>query len=249
MKKVLRFLVLPALIFLALNICQAEENFKVGISMGQVYPLNGFKSIDVVSKTAGYAQTGFTLNVDGDYFLHNRFSVTFRFHFGNAPINQPEFKNRLDTELKDYLTDNDTVKYDINYWQWVSPLIGCKFNYPIVMNKVYVEAGIFTGINFTQIPDQNLVFNDKKNNWLIISQNIEKSDISIPFSVNAGFRVRINKSVELKANAEYFQTKANYNHVSYYQKENSAEKIEISKYEFNVPVQTINATLGLVYSF
>lgn len=249
MKKTLKILLLPIFLFSVSILCQAQENFKVGISMGEVYPLGIFKSTVASSNKAGYAQTGFTLNVDGDYFLQNRFSVSLRFHFGNAPINQSEYKVRLDKELKNYISENDTVQYDINSWQWVSPLIGCKFNYPIVLNKVYIEAGIFTGINFTQIPNQNLVFNDRKNKQLVISQNIETSDISIPVSCNAGFIFRINKTVEFKLNAEYFRSKATYNHVSYLEKENSTENIEIAKYELNVPIETINATLGLVYNF
>jgi hypothetical protein len=249
MKKAIRFLFIPALIFSATMVCQAQEKFTVGVSMGQVYPLNEFKSVDPTSPKAGYAQTGFTLNVDGDYFIHNRFSLSLRFHLGNAPINQSVFKERLNNELKDYFSASDTVQYDINYWQWVSPLIGCKFNYPIILNKVYVEAGIFTGVNFTYIPDQNLVFNDKENKQLVISQNIGNTDISVPFALNAGFRFRINKSVQLKVNAEYFQTKASYSHVTYTQKENSTENIEIAKYKLNVPIQTLNATIGLVYNF
>jgi hypothetical protein len=251
MKKAFKFLFLPALIFSASVICQAQDKFKVGVSMGQVYPLNEFKSVGPASNAAGYAQTGFTLNVDGDYFIQNRFSLSLRFHFGNAPVNQAEFKNRLDNELKDYFTEIDTLHYDINYWQWVSPLIGCKFNYPIVSNKVYVEAGIFTGISFIQIPDQNLamVTTYKSHQKLLISKNIEKNDISIPFAFNAGFRFRINNSVQFKINAEYYQTKANYNHESYFQSLDTAALEKIEKYAFNVPIQTINATIGLVYNF
>jgi len=249
MKKAINFLFLIMSLLLTTIICQAQENFKVGITMGQVYPLNEFKSTDHTSVQSGYSQTGFTLNVDGDYFIHNRISLSLKFHFGNAPINLPEFKDRLNNELKDFFSENDSIQYDINYWQWVSPLIGCKFNYPIVLNKVYIEAGIYTGINFTQIPDQNLVFNDKKNKQLIISQNVEKNDISIPFNLIAGFRFRINKLVQLKIGAEYFKTKANYNHISYIKKDNSTENFEITKSEYNVPIQTLNANIGLVYNF
>jgi len=217
--------------------------------MGQVYPLNEFKSIDPASTKAGYAQTGFTLNVDADYFLHNRFSLAVRFHFGNAPINQNEYKKHISSELQEYFSEIDTVQYDINSWQWASPLIGCKFNYPIVLNKIYAEAGIFTGVSFNQIPDQNLVFNDKKNKQLIISQNVEDSDISIPLAFNAGFRFRINKLVQFKVNAEYFQTKINFNHLSYTKRESSDVINEIAKNEYTIPVQTLNVSVGLVYSF
>jgi len=249
MKKAFTFLFTAALIFPAIIATQAQERFKASVSMGQVYPLSEFKKTDFTSTKAGYAQTGFTLNVDGDYFLHNRFSVSLRFHLGNAPINQLQYKERMVGELHDYFSKSDTVQYDINYWQWISPLIGCKFNYPIVLNKIYVEAGIFTGINFIQIPDQNLIYNDKANKQIVVSQNVEKNDISVPFAFNAGFRFRINETVQLRINSEYFSTKAKYNHVSYYEKNNSSEKVEIDKYKLNVPIQTLNATIGLIYNF
>jgi hypothetical protein len=249
MKKALKFQVLLVILFTATIYCEAQENFKVGITMGQVYPLNEFKSTDNSSTKSGYAQTGFTLNVDGDYYIHNRFSFTLRFHLGNAPINQSAYKEKLNTELKDYFSAEDTVRYNINYWQWATPLVGFKVNYPIVLNKIYIEAGIFSGVCFIQLPDQNLIFNDKKNKQFIISQTIENTDISIPLVINGGFRFRINNSVQLKLNAEYFQTKANYNHVSYIEKEGTTERTEIKKYELNAPIQTLNASLGLVYSF
>jgi len=227
----------------------SQDKFRASLSMGQVYPLGNFKSIDQSSKNSGYAQTGFTLNIDGDYHLHNRLAVSLRFNFGNSAIDQYEYSKRLMSELSGYVSETDTVQYDINYWQWASPMIGLKYNYPIVINKIYVEVGAFTGINFVQIPDQNLFFNDKENKRIIISQNVGNTDITLPLAVNAGFRFRINERVQLKLTAEYFNTNANIDHVSYYQLENTTQQVEIKKDEFDVTIQTLNVSAGLVYNF
>ena len=227
----------------------SQEKFKATVSMGEVFPLNNFKNTDLNSSVSGYAQNGFTLNVDGDYFIINRLAVTLRFHFGNAPINKDAFKNFLVNDLQGYYPPADTAQFEMNAWQWVTPLIGLKYNYPIVINKVYIEAGAFTGLCFIQIPNQNLIYNDKVNNRLVVSHNIETNCISMPLALNAGIRFKINPTVQLKIAAEYFSARSQYTHESYYQWQNSVEQIEISKTEFNVPIQTVNVTAGLVYSF
>jgi hypothetical protein len=226
-----------------------QDKFRTSLTMGQVYPLGTFSSTNHFSNTSGYAQTGFTLNIDGDYHLNNRLDASLRFHFGNSPIDQVEFSKRLSNELAGYVSGTDTVQYAISYWQWASPMVGLKYNYPIIINKVYVEVGAFTGISIIQLPDQNLIFNDKVNKQFIVSQTIDNTNISLPFAINGGFRFRINQQVQLKINAEYFRTKANYEHVSYYQLENTTEQVEIKKSEFDVTIQTLDITAGLVYNF
>jgi hypothetical protein len=241
------------IVYLALTlistICFAQEKFRASISMGQVYPLGRFSSIDQTSKQSGYARTGFTLNIDGDYHIHNRLAVSLRFLFGNSQINQTEFRKFLNNELSGYISSTDTIQYNINYWQWASPMVGLKYNYPIIINKFYLEVGAFTGVNFVQIPDQNLYFNDYINKRAIVSQNVGFSDITLPLAVNAGLRFRINPQMQLKLNAEYFYTKTSIDHVSYYQLTNSIEQVEIEKYQFDVPIQSLNISLGLVYNF
>jgi hypothetical protein len=226
-----------------------QDKFRASLSMGPSYPIGKFSSTDLSSKSAGYAQSGFALTIDGDYYLHNRVAVTLLFHFGNSPIDQSAFSERLIHELAGYVTATDSVQFDINYWQWASPMVGLKYNYPIILNKFYFEVGAFTGMNFVQIPDQNLFFSDDKNKRIIVSQNVGSTDITFPVALSAGFRYRINPKMQFKLNAQYFNTNTSFEHVSYYQLENNIEKVEIEKYNISVPIQTLNVSAGLVYNF
>jgi hypothetical protein len=250
MKKAFVFLFFTFVLFFAANICNAQEKFKTAISMGQVFPLGEFNSIDITSAKAGYAQRGFTLNIDGDYFINNQFSVSMRFHFGNAGINRSGNGKLLYNGLQNYFTSgNDTLEYDINYWQWASPQIGCRYHYPIVLRKLYFEAGIFTGISINQIPDQNAVYKDVKNDQLVISQNDGNNDISVPLSLCAGCWFQITKVMQFKVNLEYFRTSINYSHSIYTQSSESSYKTLISSTNYTIPIQTLDLSVGLVYGF
>ncbi|HNW51405.1 MAG TPA: hypothetical protein PKH79_10000 [Prolixibacteraceae bacterium] len=249
MKKTLVIIVSILTLTYSTTICRAQEKFKASISMGPVFPLGEFKSADINSAKAGYAQSGFTLNVDGDYFINNQFSFSMRFHFGNASINQSGNTKQLYSGLKKYYNTSDTTEYDISFWQWASPQIGCKFHYPLVVNKLYLEAGAFTGISINQIPDQNAVYKDVKKDQLVISQNDGNNDISMPLSLCAGCRIQISKTMQCKVNLEYFRTNITYSHSIYTQSSETSNKTFISGSDYKIPIQTFDASIGLVYSF
>jgi hypothetical protein len=243
------------LIYLFLTIISfagtAQNLFKASLSMGTVIPIGNFSSTNETSTQSGYAQNGFMLNIDGDYYLHHRLAISLRFLFENSPIDKTEFSKWMNNDLSGYIKNTDTIKYDISYWQFASPMIGIKYNYPISINKLYFEVGAFTGISIVQIPDQNLYFNDTKNKRVIVSQNVGNTDVTMPLALNAGIRYRINPQMEFKLLAEYFYTKTSYEHLSYLQNNGSTEQIliENKKYTWDIPVQTINISAGLVYNF
>ncbi len=223
----------------------AQGPFRVGISMGQVYPAGSFRSTDTGNDAAGYAQTGFTLNVDGDYQIRERLSLSARFHFGNAPIDGKEYTGWLKNNLGSSFPANDTVLYDITFWQWAVPLIGLKYHHPLVRHTLYVDAGLFSGISFNQIPYQNLRYYDKENERYLISENRERNTLTLPVLLTVGLRYSINKTLEIKAEAGWFGTKLSYEHVAYYAKGEAIE--EIVKTNRNIPVSAFSASIGLVY--
>lgn len=231
--------------------CFAQSNFKVDISMGPVFSLGKFSSTDDTSLNSGYSKNGFSLSVGGDYFIHNRLSLSARFLFGTTTIDGSKFSTRMYNELSNYLPtieNSQEVKFIINDWLWAAPVLGFKYNYPIIINKFYCEIGAFSGINFTQIPDQNLFYKNKTEKHDILSQNIEQRDISIPFVFEGCFRYKINEKIQFKLSAEYFFTQANYSHINYLRNEGSSELQEINSNNFSVSINTISLKAGLVYN-
>jgi hypothetical protein len=249
MKKIFIISLVIVFAFLFSNNIIAQDKFHVGISMGQSTPISDFKSTEDIYQKSGYSETGFVLIFDGDYYLHNRFAVSARFNFGLTSMNESEVSNWLDSEMFDYLNENtDNNLYSIDYWQWSSPMLGIKYNYPIFINKLYIETAAFSGISIVPIPNQNLKIIDDINKQAIYSENISTNSISIPIMVDAAFRYKLNEELQIKITASYFQTNVKYDHFNYIVNENS-NKIdeELKKTPVELPIQTLNFSIGLIY--
>ncbi len=227
-----------------------QNGFKVGIAMGSVMPLNQFKSTDISSNASGYSENGVSLNFDGDYYIHNRLAMTLRLNFGMTSIDEPSVIKRLESDATGYFsTEKENNTYKISYWQWSSPMLGVKYNYPILINKLYIETGIFTGISLTQIPEQNLTIMDEVNKQMIYSENIGTRSTAVPFMADLALRYALSKQLQLKFSTSYFQTKADYEHFTYTVDKDATEiSKEINRYEVSVPLETLNFSIGLIYS-
>lgn len=227
----------------------AQDNFKVGISMGPVFPLNQFKSNDYSAMPVGFSQSGFSLSFDGDYYFIHRLAVSARFNFGLSSMDKVAVDDWLDHQMTGYLSANtDNNLYSVDYWQWSAPLIGLKYNYPIVINKLYVDVAGFTGLSIVQTPNQNLKIIDEDNKRAIFSENVDSKTTALPFMFDGGLRYVATNNIQVKFMASYFQSKANFDHVNYIMKENATEPDLLQTKSYNLPVQTLSFNIGIIYN-
>lgn len=247
MKRIIQTLIIISTLLLFSFNSFGQNDFKVSISMGAVIPLNEFKSTDMNSDDAGFSESGFTLNFDGDYYLHHRMAVTARFHFGLSSINESEVYDWLKEEMNDYFINDSLTTTNIGYWQWSAPMLGVKYNYPIIINKLYIETGLFSGLNISPIPFQSIIIDDPDNERKYYSDNKPGTCISIPVMVDGAFRIVFNDNIQMKLQSSYYQTNIKYKHKNSFQNKNSAV-IDIKEFDINVPIKNISVSLGLIYT-
>lgn len=226
----------------------AQNPVKVGLTMGTVIPLAEFKSSDNSKLDAGFSNKGFTLNIDADYFLHNRLALSGRFYFGMSDIDdKPAFdwmKNNLGSNFFE-----DSINTDYGFWQWSAPMLGAKYNYPIIINKLYIETGVFSGLSINQIPILFIELNNTEAAQKIYSKNITKNVYSMPFMADLSLRLILNDHIQLKIQSSYFQTATKHQHTSFYSNFNTPKiNNEIKTVDFKVPIKVINLSAGLVYT-
>lgn len=238
--------IITILILFSYNVV-GQNNFKVGISMGSVIPLGEFKATDMKTLDAGFSETGFTLNFDGDYYLHHRLAVSARFHFGLSSIDQSNVYDWLKGEMANYFVDDTLSTSNIGYWQWSAPLLGFKYNYPIIINKLYLETGLFTGLNICPIPYQSISIDDLDNERKYYSDNKPGTSLSVPIMIDGAFRLVLGENIQIKLQTSYYQTNINYKHKNSFQNINTAV-IDINEFEVNVPLKHISVSLGIIYT-
>ena len=247
-----KFTIIAVLLFISIVFPlenYAQDNFKVGISMGTVLPLSQFKSNDYNSMPAGFSQSGFSLSFDGDYYFINRLAVSARFNFGLSSIDKATVADWLDNQVTDYLSDNtDNNLYSVDYWQWSAPMLGLKYNYPIVINKLYLDVAGFSGLSIVQTPNQNLKIIDDENKQAIYSENVESKTLSLPLMFDGGIRYIATDNIQVKLMASYFQSKISYDHVNYIVKENSTDSELLHRETYKLPLQTLSFSIGIIYN-
>ncbi|MCF8361180.1 MAG: hypothetical protein K9G70_01015 [Prolixibacteraceae bacterium] len=235
------------ILFSALSL-PAKNKYHVGLSMGSVIPIAEFGSNNPLSNTSGFAKPGFTMNFDGDYFIHNRLALSARFHFGQTTTDNDATYNWLKNASSNYITENnDSLRNNIGNWYWSSPLVGIKVNYPIVMNKIYIDGGIFSGLNISNPSLQRIRIINKTTKKETFSENNSSAIYSTPIMLDAGIRVILNKNIQLKAQSSYYRAKSNYEHYIYSMSPGASDIEELESFNVKKTIETINLTFGLIY--
>jgi hypothetical protein len=227
----------------------AKKKFHAGISMGSVLPISDFGSNNPLINTSGFAKPGFTMNFDGDYYIHNRLAISARFHFGQTTTDAEATHLWLKNISSGYINENnDSLRNNIGNWYWSSPLAGIKMNYPVILNKVYIEAGIFSGLNISHPSLQQLRIINKTTLKETYSENNTNAVYSLPIMLDAAIRVALNKNIQLKIQTSYYRAKSNFEHYIYSVSPNGTEIEEIKSFNLEKTIETINLSFGLVYT-
>jgi hypothetical protein len=121
-------------------------------------------------------------------------------------------------------------------------------NYPVILNKVYIEAGIFSGLNISHPSLQQLRIINKTTLKETYSENNTNAVYSLPIMLDAAIRVALNKNIQLKIQTSYYRAKSNFEHYIYSVSPNGTEIEEIKSFNLEKTIETINLSFGLVYT-
>jgi hypothetical protein len=240
--------VITLLLLLSTHSVSAKKKYHVSLSMGSVMPIAEFGINNPLSNTSGFAKPGFTMNFDGDYFIHNRLALSARFHFGQTTTDNAATHQRLINVSTTYINENnDSLRNNIGNWYWSSPLVGIKVNYPIVLNKIYIDGGIFSGLNISHPSVQRIRIINKTTKKETYSENNSNAVYSTPIMLDAGVRVIISKSIQLKVQSSYYRAKSNYEHYIYSITPGASNIEELESFNVKQTIETINLYFGLIY--
>ena len=225
----------------------SQSPFQVGISMGPTIPQSEFKQTTTNSNNSGYATSGFSLNVDADYYLNDFFAVTARFNYANAGINKNAIIETLDARMADYIIEDQT-RYDIGAWNWNTLGVGFKANIPLVRNRFSAVAGFFPGLSIPFVPGMDMKIDDEENNLEYVSQSIKETNVSFSWMTDLSFQFQINSQMQLLLRGSYYQSNIEFNHISYTRKKNLNEIDQLLDDKlFQIPIKTISTTIGFIY--
>lgn len=246
-KRILLFLIASAPLFVCLG--QDKGASFIGISGGASFPIGNFGKVSAASSmkslvgtvndVSGYANTGGFGAVDGGWFFSKHVAVGGLFKYGTYNL------HGMDSLSQGYEEsfDVDTTRLThTNYKMW-SLMPGLYFNLTFA-KKLSFTARALMGISHASTPEITVTIEDGGVFDTPIYQ-YSASQVSFAFDVGVGLKYLISNALFIDLLGDYFYTKPNFTI------DNSA-RINIAGREvtnYNQPLASINASLGVGYEF
>ena len=249
MKSIKIFLFIVA--FSPVIICQGQEKGTsfIGLSGGASFPMGNWGKVTpasslisiegTVTDVGGYANTGAFGAIDGAWFFSKHFAIGGMFKYGTYNLHgMDSLSYSYDASF-----DVDTTRLTHTDYKMWSIMPGLYYQLQIA-KKLSLTARGLIGISNASTPDITVTIEDGGVFDVPIYQ-YSSSKTSFAFDVGAGLRYLITKCLAIDLKGDYFYTKPDFTINNSTRVNNAGREI----YEYNQPLTSINASLGIAYLF
>ena len=218
------------------------KNF-IGISSGLSVPLGVFSKTDVGvfgnwNNKTGFAKTGFTIGVEGAYYVLPKIGIGGVLNFSDHGILSKRDAQKLGDSYTDAFAVNYTTVYTSKRYQNINLLIGPYFSFPF--HKITIDLRAMGGlIKSTSTPEISVQLEDDPTNVFIQKSS---TAFAIGGQLGLGCRYALSDKIALSLRGDCFHTGGI--KVKNENRSNNAGRL-VTKQEMT----WINASLGIAYSF
>ncbi len=235
-----------------LNMFGQAENWFFSLSMGTSLPMGSFKEIKTLDEKAGFAEKGFSLVLDASYPLGDNWSLKGAAMLYSNPINRSGMGTMLEQRMNArniIVTGDDRDYLTLQLNSWLSNNIVFGPVYTINLNKFYWDFQVLAGMNVTQLPKQKLAYENPELNWIYLQRNTSSTSLSVGYGAGTVLRFAIASNVNFKLGIDYFRSQATqkYEELKITKNGTSSTTEKLSTGEVKTPIESLSATVGLVY--
>jgi len=216
------------------------------LSMGATVPTDKFAE-NTDARTTGYAESGFTMSFDGNYFLFDLFGISGTANFGMNFTDEV----KLQDDWFDYINNlfqgviippDATVDFNSTQWTYVNLMAGPIISIPV--SRFFIELKAKAGLTFIKSPNKNLTVNFTN---IELSSNASGQNLKFGYQFGGGILYMPNRTYGIRLGFDYFNSKAN---VDLESREDDGLGVPVVKTEvLHIPITAMHFTAGLAYSF
>ena len=221
-------------LFLTATITFAQDKGFVSVNFGSSIPIGEFASTDENSNSAGYAQTGFLVDVS--------LGLKFSKHFGVNMLVREQV-NKYDAQALADQTKESGVSSSINTTAWTMGgyMVGCYGSFPI--SKIFtIEPRIMVGYSTATSP--NITINVTDGTTSAWAKVHSASSGSFSYLIGVGYRINAGKSFCFSFNADYLGANPEFSNVVTTYSWGDKEVGTMSQ-----NIETINLSFGIGFRF
>jgi len=227
-----------------------SDNWFFSLNLGGSWPVGAFAK-NTSSLNSGFAQQGFSLSIDANYPLDDRFSLKGMVLLNNNPVNRYWQLNQLVNRMTQFIPvsaqDQQYVSLNVNPWVTNGLLVGP--NYTFTFDKFLLDFQVLAGLDVAYLPQQKLLYQNPANNWLYIHQNLNTVSFSYGLLGGTAIRFPVSDKIYLRLGIDFYYSRALLKFQDIQVTKEGATTVidQLNRGKYALPIENISGTIGLVY--
>lgn len=212
----------------------------ITVSFGTVTPLGSLAESNSFLED-GFAKQGFSVSVDGSFYLNSNLSIAGGVFFFNHSVDRGIVQDNVIAQIESKFPvaiDPDAIEsFDAGYWNHISFLTGPLLTFHPT-REFYFDFKVMAGLSFIMPPSIDLLY---INEDVIIDTYAESQKASLGVLVGGSFSYQMNPDYALRLGYNYFLSNVDYT-LEYDHRSLPNENISYL-------VHSVGVTLGVTYFF
>jgi hypothetical protein len=239
------------LLFISLQLSAQPDNWYFSITMGRCWPTGTFADTNPDNTDAGFALSGFSLNLDATYPLSSHWGLKGMVMLNSNPVDRNGMGTMMENRMKEQVpfteTERDFLTLSVNSWMSNSLIFGPV--YTINFDRLAWDFQAMTGMNVTYLPDQKLLFANPAHNWEYLQHNTNTINVSMDFSAGTALRMKVTEKIHLKLSADYqySQSKNKWEELKSVKENNVITTTQLNSGTTTVVKNAVIGSIGFVY--
>lgn len=227
------------------SILSAQINY-FSLSMGTTLPTQTYEA-NTDANSTGYAESGFTISFDGNYFpldfLGFSGTVNLGMNFTDEVKLQDDWFEYLQNLYPDVIIPPDaTVEFNTTQWNYVNLMAGPILSIPV--SRFFIELKAKAGLSFIKPPERNIYISFANTE---INSTASGQNLKFGYQLGGGILYMPNRNYGIRIGLDYFNSTAKVDLES--REDDGTGNPVIKPAVLHIPVTAIHLTAGLAYSF
>jgi hypothetical protein len=211
------------------------SNGYIGISAGPCFPTGEFESSNIENDAAGFAKTGFHVDLSLTYKLGKNFGIAAMLRGTSHPFNKEAFYSFFNL-----LGFGGTYTLNADNWRTGSVLFGGYGSFPISKSRTTFDAKLLAGFANARFPALNLSYSFFGTSATSFSES--KTDLSFQYLLAAGLQFYASDKIAVLADLDV--SGASFEFANIKSTDDTGQESQFTKSQ-NVTLVTLSAGIAI----
>lgn len=248
MKRIFFFLFF---LILSARVGAQPETWYFSFTMGGCLPVGSFAGNDPAKADAGFAKSGFALQLEATYPVSEHWGLKGMVMLNNNPVDRNGLGAMMESRMKKLVpfteAERNNLTLTVDSWMSNSMVFGPV--YSLNFDRFAWDFQAMAGLNVTYLPGQKLLFENSAANWEYLQRSTNNVHLSYDLLGGTALRMKATEKIHLKVALDYHysRSRSDFEELKTTKQNSTITTVRLNSGSTLVPKAVVTGTVGFVY--